>query len=198
MSNQKLLIDRVEFATIKVEAIPGTVPRDDVFPQVAFDSSDLVFLVRSNLIYPPSELEDPRTFILSYGIKVGKDDSKDTPPYEIEVEACAYFRYVGGEEFSGADRFRAVRFSGYQILYGAIREMVSNLTARGVHGMWNLPARTFGLAAKNKADEDEAERQAAIVKKAEGTTLLAAPAKKVARKKSKAVKAAVRIGPQPD
>jgi preprotein translocase subunit SecB len=86
-------------------------------------------------------------------------ESNIAPPYEIEVEAVGYFRYVGGDEFKGVDRFRAVRFSGYQILHGAIREMVSNLTARARHGLWHLPARNFGDIAKTQAEEDEERRQ---------------------------------------
>src|SRR5690348_10810080 len=141
---QKLLLDRIEFPKIKVESVPGSFGRHSYFPQLEIDSTDVAFLVRSQLIYSPDELEDPRAFMLSYGVKVANGKDQPKVPYEIEVEACAYFRYVGGDEFIGADRFRAVRFSGYQILYGAIREMVTNLTARGVHGMWVLPARNFG------------------------------------------------------
>lgn len=159
---QKLLLDRVEFRTIKIDVMEGEFNRSDIFPQLDFDSADLKYLVRSDLYFPEEELDDPRIFMLSYGVKVDSADQTTMPPYELEVEAVAYFRYVAGEEFSGEHRFRAVRFSGYQILYGAIREMVSNLTARSSHGTWNLPARNFNGVAEARAKEDEAERLARV------------------------------------
>lgn len=146
MSAQILLLDRVEFSTIKIEANAGEYSQDDNFPQLATNQEEIEVLTRSDLIYPPDQVHDPRHFVLTYGVKIEKGEDKDQQlvPYDIEIEAAGYFRYVGGDEFKEERRFRAVRFSGYQILYGAIREMVSNLTARGRHGLWHLPARNFG------------------------------------------------------
>lgn len=161
MNPQLLLLDRVEFATIKIEGHDeGSFERDSTFPQLEFDFSKVAFMTRSSLGYPPTEASDPRHFALTYGVKINAEEQNNlTLPYSIEVEAVGFFRYVGGEEFQGADRFRAVRFSGYQILYGAIRELVCNLTARGRHGIWQLPARHFAAVAKKRSEEDEQERQ---------------------------------------
>lgn len=160
MSAQLLLLDRVEFSTIKVEVAENDkFSMDATFPQLEFDFEKTVFLTRSQLSYPKEEAEDPRHFVLQYGIKVEEDAQKgNKTPYFIEVEAVGYLRYTGGEEFKGQDRFRAVRLSGYQILYGAIRELVCSLTARGRHGMWQLPARHFQGVAKTRAAEDEKQR----------------------------------------
>jgi preprotein translocase subunit SecB len=183
MSTQKLLLDRVEFSTVKVESLQdGDFKRDDVFPQLEFDSDEVKFLTRSALAYTPDEAADPRHFQFIYGIKVDSETAGVKIPYSLEIEAVGYFRYVGGEEFSGADRFRAVRFSGYQILHGAIREMVSNLTARGRHGIWNIPARNFGEMARLKADDDEAQRKE-LLQSLEAKVESAAPVKKRTRKK---------------
>lgn len=161
MSAQILLLDRVEFSTIQVKASSGDFPQDDNFPQLAVEPDNVNFLTRSDLIYPPEQIEDPRHFVLTYGVKITSEagDKNGALPYEVEIEASGYFRYVGGEEFKEERRFRAVRFSGYQILYGAIREMVCNLTARGRHGLWHLPARNFGAIAEARANEDEAKRK---------------------------------------
>lgn len=160
MSVQLLLLDRLEFSTIKIEVAKGEkFEMNADFPQIDFDFEKTVFLTRSKLSYPQEEAEDPRHFALQYGIKVDKGEKEEAKtPYYIEVEAIGYFRYTGGEEFLGEDRFRAVRFSGYQILYGSIREMVCNLTARARHGMWQLPARHFQSVAKTRAAEDEVQR----------------------------------------
>lgn len=165
MSDQILLIDRIEFTTIFVKHNFGEFERDPVFPQLDFDSRNIKFFTRSDLIYPDDELDDPRHFVLVYGVRVASDSGSAQPPYDIEIEARGYFSYVGDNEFEGANRFRAVRFSGYQVLYGAIREMVANLTARGRHGIWHLPARQFGAIAKSRAEADEITRQEALAKR---------------------------------
>lgn len=186
MSAQKLLLDRIEFALIKVEAVDDdSFKLDEFFPQLDFDSDGVNFLTRSSLAYSPEEELDPRHFRLVYAIKVDPESSQVGVPYALEIEAAAFLRYVGGEEFSGSDRFRAVRFSGYQILHGAIREMVSNLTARGRHGIWNLPARNFGQLAMEKAATDEEARQKRL--EASAAKALSAPKKRARKKLSQSV-----------
>lgn len=190
MTAQKLLLDRVEFTTIKVAThVNGaTFENDQAFPQLNFDFSKVAFATKSALGYPESEAEDPRYFSLTYGIRAIAEDQNEgiVLPYEIEIEAVGFFRYVGGEEFQGADRFRAVRFSGYQILYGAIREMVSNLTSRGRHGLWHLPSRTFQSIAKERAEQDEKERLEIIENRNKK------PVKRITRKQSKKMDSAVK------
>lgn len=190
MSAQLLLLDRIEFSTIKVESAKnGEFERSSDFPQLEFDFEKADFLTRSSLSYPPEEAEDPRHFSLRYGVKIDEADQKEfKTPYSIEVEVVGFFRYTGGEEFKGMDRFRAVRFSGYQILYGAIREMVCNLTARGRYGIWQLPARHFQGVAKIKAEEDEKRRIDFIASK----SVDVAP-KKVARRSRKKIEASSKV-----
>jgi hypothetical protein len=184
MSSQLLLLDRVEFSTIKVESLRGNFPLDQSFPQLAIDPEKVNFLTRSELIFPEDQASDPRHFALTYGVKVSREDAPadQVPPYEIEVEAVGYFRYMGDDAYQGADRFRAVYFSGYQILHGAIREMVCNLTARGRHGLWNLPARSFGGIAKERAEQDEERRQQLLARASATTAAIEAP--KPARKRA--------------
>jgi hypothetical protein len=162
MSNLLLLVERIEFEVVKVEASRTVeVEADDAFPQIKCDFNKFEVLVRSQLDYPDTELADPVHFRFLYGIRLGKPTKPEfvAPPYCIEVEAVGYFRYVGKENHVGVERFRAVRFTGYQILYGAIREMVANLTARGPNGLWHLPGRNFHGAAKAMSEKDEAGRQ---------------------------------------
>jgi hypothetical protein len=157
----QLLLDRLEFSTIKVEVTTelDSVQWDKSFPQIDFDFDGVTFLTRSALNYPPAEAKDPRHFALSYGLKVDSDkNSKSLLPYHVEIEATGFFRFLGGDEYVGVERFRAVRFSGYQILHGAIREMICNLTARGRHGLWQLPARDFRDVARERSEEDEQHR----------------------------------------
>lgn len=166
MNTQKLLLDRIEFLAVKIESVKaGKFEGNKAFPQLNIDFSKIGVLTRSSLNYGDEEVSDPRHFALTYGVKIDKDQPEGAKvPYVIEVEVVGFFRYTGGDEFVGEDRFRAVRFSGYQLLYGAIREMVANITARARHGLLQLPARTFGVIAKERAAQDEVERQERLQK----------------------------------
>lgn len=160
-----LLVERIEFEVVKVEASRSAeVKMHEAFPQLKCDFAKIEVLVRSQLDYPETEAADPTHFRFLYGIRAGKPTKSEmvAPPYCIEVEAVGYFRYVGGEAHVGVERFRAVRFTGYQILYGAIREMVANVTARGPNGLWHLPGRNFHGVAKVMAEKDEESRQAKL------------------------------------
>lgn len=157
MSSHKLMLDRIEYLKVAVEANEGKFKLNDTFPQIEFNYDDAKIMHRSDLRYDPKCVSDPRQFYLVLGTKVVASDDSRPLPYNIEVLLAGYFRYAG-DEFSGADRFRAVRFSGYQILYGATREIVANMTARGPHGLFHIPAKNFGLMAKTHAEKDEVMR----------------------------------------
>jgi len=162
----QLLLDRLEFLTVNIRCnVKAEVARDEVFPQLNVDFENYNLLLRSGLQYDPQSANDPRHFALTYGIKLEPKKGENTVPYEVEVDAVAFLRFEG-DEHVGQDRFRAVRMSGYQILHGAIREMVANVTSRSRHGTMQLPARNFNARAKADAESDEKlrlERLGAIV-----------------------------------
>jgi preprotein translocase subunit SecB len=161
MNQPLLLVERIEFEVVKIGANRGSrVEPHEAFPQLKCDFEKIELLVRSELDYPESEARDPSHFRFLYGMKIDRPSTKESaePPYLVEVEAVGFFRYVGGETHTGVERFRAVRFTGYQILYGAIREMVANVTARGPNGLWHLPGRNFHGVAKAMSEKDEEAR----------------------------------------
>jgi len=164
----ELSLDRLEFHEIKIKANPKAISvLENHLPQLRIDFNKYDLYHRSKIAFPDSEVENPRHFAVTYGVKL-ESKPGETMPYDIEVEAMALLNYQG-EDHAGADRFRAVRFSAYQMLHGAIREMVANLTARSRHGLLQIPSRNFNRIAKHEADEDEAERLAHISRLKEGT-----------------------------
>lgn len=154
----ELRLDRLEFQDIslRVNSKAKRVMESHV-PQLRIDFDKYNLYHRSNLLFPDAEVADPRHFALTYGVKLESKNPDEPMPYDVEIEALALLHYLG-DDLSGAERFRAVRFSGYQMLHGAIREMVANLTARSRHGLLQLPSRNFNGIAKREADEDEATR----------------------------------------
>lgn len=165
----ELGLDRLEFQEVKIRAnSKAKSVTESHVPQLRIDFEKYNLYHRSRIAFPDSEVDDPRHFAFTYGVKL-ESKADELMPYEIEVEAMALLNYKG-DELKGAERFRAVRLSGYQMLHGAIREMVANVTARSRHGLLQIPSRNFNGLAKREADEDEAGRVAHAVQIKGGDT----------------------------
>ncbi len=165
MKSSQLSVDKVEFVDIKVSTNQKYDGDLSALCQLEYEFKGTRFVRSTNLSYDQNAAEDPRYFI--FGIKLNllqKDQDEDISlPYEVEIHARVYMRYKT-DRLQGEERFRAVRATGYGILYGAIREMVSNLTARAQHGIWFLPAADFNPSAAAEAKRDEENRLAKIQK----------------------------------
>lgn len=168
MKVPSLSIDKVEFVHVKVEANPSFEGEYSLeFLQLDFPFKGVLFRRRMTLQYDKDKAEDPKDFIFGLNIILVNDEGTESPvelPYSVDIKAIVYLRYKS-DTLHGMELFRAVRATGYVILYGAIREMVSNLTARGSHGIWSLPSANFNEAAQEEAEQDEVRRQAYILKK---------------------------------
>ncbi|MFI8607416.1 hypothetical protein ACIGFL_03555 [Pseudomonas sp. NPDC077649] len=162
-----LSVDKIEFEKISVEANPEF---DGVFSselkKVEFNYKGSRFFRSVGLSYPDDQLEDPKFFSFTLNLVLSQENQKSEIilPYSVDVKATAYMRY-NADKHKGADLFRAVRATGYAILYGSIREMISNLTARGPHGLWMLPAADFNSAAQDEAQQDEKDRQEGLAER---------------------------------
>ncbi|WP_157652651.1 hypothetical protein [Burkholderia ubonensis] len=165
MNPSSLTLERLEFSQIHIESNSDyKLPDDQSGPQLSFSFDGVNFRRRSLLRYPPEEAADPKHFFCMFGFRVAKEDQKDKViPYEIDVEVTAFFTYLD-DSLNGANRFRGVRLSAYQMLYGALREMVSNLTARSTFGMLQLPSADFREAARLDSEADEKRRQERLAK----------------------------------
>jgi len=80
-------------------------------------------------------------FLMQLGVKLTADKDKGTPLYTFEVEAVGIFTVRDAVPKDQVKKL--VTANGAAMLYGAIREMVANLTARGPHIEFNLPTVTF-------------------------------------------------------
>lgn len=169
MKASSLSVSKVEFVHVKVESNPDfTGDFSDSLRQLDFDFAGVYFKRRTMFKYDRETSADPKSFIFGLNIRLSKEDGEEDSvelPYFIDVRTVAYLRYASDAK-SGMDLFRAVRATGYAILYGAIREMVSNLTARSTHGLWTLPAANFDQAAHEEAVRDEERRQSYLADQA--------------------------------
>lgn len=179
-------LERIEFTDLHIKCnTDAEAKQHEGFCQLKVDFSKYHLYHKSSLSYPSSEVSDPRHFALSYGVKLESKEEDAVMPYDIEIEAIAFLEYEG-ELLQGADRFRAVRMSGYQILHGAVREMIATQTARFHHGLLQLPARNFNLLAKNDSEQDEVARTKEIERqnkvKTKTSTRVPSPKRRISKK----------------
>jgi preprotein translocase subunit SecB len=88
-------------------------------------------------------------YVVSLGIAIAGDDGRPTP-YKIDVKCVGYFNVLTAAFPDEARRQDVVVVNGASMLYGAIRDMVATVTARGWKGEMLLPAMSFADDAPNK------------------------------------------------
>lgn len=173
-------LSHLEFQRFEVDANPEFALSESrpLFPQIGFEFNNVKFEIGSDLVYPDSELLDPRhfTFSVKLSIRQSKQDEGVLLPYSVTIEGRAYLHFRGKNQ--DLERFKYVRGTGYSMLYGAFREQIANFTARSVHGLWFLPTANFNSQVEAEALKDFSKWQAA----------LSAKPKKVGRARAKTSK----------
>jgi preprotein translocase subunit SecB len=111
---------------------------------------------------------DPLVWRLILTVTFGGEDPDAAVPYRGQLTAVGDFQIV--KEYPEENRDSLIRITGASILYGACREMLTNLTARAPHGMISLPSISFVDSA--------ARKKKAVKKRAAKTPKKKAPKKK--------------------
>ena len=91
--------------------------------------------------------KDPTDYLVGLEVKIESARKGVRAIYEGKVEFLGQFQV--SDSLPEEKRLRAVTVNGASILYGAVREMVANVTARGPHPMITLPSLSF-LDAETK------------------------------------------------
>ncbi len=88
------------------------------------------------------------------GLEVGmKSDEDKQCPYHLNVRAAAMFSLP--DDYPQEKRECFIYESGASLIYGAIREMVMNISSRSAHGALMLPtASFFGSFADRQKETD--------------------------------------------
>lgn len=99
---------------------------------------------------------DDGTTWVGVGFAAGNDSGEGPVcPYVVDIQAVGVFRLDDGFQGNNPEQF--VFECGAALVYGAIREMVANITSRSAFGRLMLPTPSFqGLYEKQKA-ENQAE-----------------------------------------
>lgn len=161
-------IGLISFRRVSVELDERHLPENTQAPSdVVFDFDNVI--IGTNVGLSPTE-DDGRpgkNFFLILQVKVENKPSgnKDTrfSPYRLDIEAGASVKALPGAEALG-DVNDLVVVNGTGLLWSAIREQVTNLTARMPAGAVTLPTVNFRDLRKKMADATP-EKQATLPSK---------------------------------
>ncbi len=139
---QKLVFTRIRVASAKV--FEKITPKDDA---TNFDFQGVTLITNLACGSAQGQEKNPRDFLVKLGIILNNKQGKPAP-YLLDVEAAGYLNV--SELIPKDDRSDIVLVNGASLLYGAIRELVSHLTARSPLGMCQLPTMNFADHARSK------------------------------------------------
>ena len=100
--------------------------------------------------------EDPLRWMVTLGVKLEDESEGQCSPYTADFEAVGLFTVDEG--FPEERRTALVQANAPAVLFGAIREMLTNLTSRGPYNPINLKTVTFVddiQSGKNTDKEEE-------------------------------------------
>jgi preprotein translocase subunit SecB len=97
--------------------------------------------------------ENLREWRVKLTVEYGPEDNHPEGPYKGILEIVGVFEVA--ENFPEKDIEKLVRINGASVLYGAIREMLLNITSRSSHGGFRLPTFRFADAPSTRAPKEK-------------------------------------------
>lgn len=94
--------------------------------------------------------EDLSRWMVTIRVSVSQKDGEQCPPYALDIEVVGFFQVA--EEYPAEKKAPMVKANAPAVLFGAVREMIANITARGPYPKLDLPAVTFVDEALPKPD----------------------------------------------
>ncbi len=133
-------LKQVFFQRIEVEAV-DTAMWSSPSEAAGFDFDGIEFRVSLDVKEAPVEDDsEPLTFIVALGIAI--DQAEDRPtPYTLDIAALGLVEV--SEKVEKEKRRDLALVNGASLVYGAIRELVTTLTARCIAGPLVLPTADF-------------------------------------------------------
>jgi preprotein translocase subunit SecB len=159
-----LQLQKLVFTRIKVEAAKAfekITPKDDA---TNFDFQGVTLITNLACGHAQGQEKNPRDFLVKLGIILNNKQGKPAP-YLVDIEAAGYISL--SEVIPKDDRSDIALVNGASLLYGAIRELVTHLTARAPLGLCQLPTMNFSDHARSKKPTLQPARKAAAKGKRE-------------------------------
>lgn len=133
---------------------------------IDFDFNGVNILTEIRVAVADNQSDDPRDFLIKFKLTIPNLDGVQCP-YTIDVDIVGTFTISNKIEKQKRDNIVSV--NGTSILYGCVREMVSSVTSRCLHGLLILPTVNFTdqiqSEVKVKADNESYKNKTNTVKK---------------------------------
>lgn len=140
------------FDGISVMPVDGYVADPEFSPSQVFFPGKLAMSADTGLALLAEEASYS-DFGIKLTLRVGPKEDKQAP-YQIQITVRGVVR-MHLKLATGQAEERRVRalVNGVSLLYGVVREMVSNITSRSTHGQLLLPSLNFADIASQKPEE---------------------------------------------
>jgi len=100
--------------------------------------------------------EDVSRWMVTLHLTANQADGEECPPYTFDIEVVGFFHL--SDEYPEEKRAAMLKVNAPAVLFGAMREMVANITARGPYPRFDLPTVTFiDEAQPNEKTEKSSE-----------------------------------------
>lgn len=137
MQPSPIQLTDLRFIGVKIWA--RSIGEEDSATEGEFDF-DGVIIGESIEVAPIGEETNPTAFAVKLRIVIENKEGKFAP-YDVDIEAAGLFEVHG--EVIADKREDLVVVNGCAMIYGAIRELVLNVTSRGANGSLVLPTVNF-------------------------------------------------------
>jgi hypothetical protein len=146
ISASPIAVRKIEFLRVFVEANDRADP--NTIGEFSFNGATIGWAFHSG------QNEDGSTWV-GVGFATGNEaDKGPICPYMLDIQAIGVFTIADSVE--EGKREQLVFECGAALVYGAIREMVANITSRSAFGRLMLPTPTFqGLYEQQKAPDQD-------------------------------------------
>ncbi|KEQ19308.1 protein-export chaperone SecB [Endozoicomonas numazuensis] len=126
------------FSKVLVE--PCDFPADEKIWAPGFDFKDVKIETTLEVGCKEGEEEDPRNYLVTVRILIANEQGKKAP-YTVDIEAQAWIELQPVFDIDKREAIMCV--NGPTVVAGAIREVVTQLTARSFYGALVLPTLRF-------------------------------------------------------
>ncbi len=145
------------FEGVSVLPVDGYVADPQFAPGVVFFPGKLAISADTGLVL----LEEQASYS-DFGVRLTlrvRPKTETAAPYTVEISARGMVRmHLTQKQGQAEERQSRALVNGVSLLYGVVREMVSNITCRSVHGPMLLPSLSFAdLATRQPVQTAAAE-----------------------------------------
>lgn len=159
MRTSPLRLKQISFTRVSIE--PST-PFENGTPgsAVNFEFEQVMFKVKLDVGIIEDQRADPRDFLIQLGVTVDNVEGRASP-YQFDIGAAGYFEM--SPKIAMPEREDLAVVNGAGLIYGAMREMVANITARCWPGMLVLPSMNFADHAKHSPPSPQKAKEKPVV-----------------------------------